>query len=165
MYLNAQDSRSHPAERPYRLSILLAGEGRYLWQDTPNQRGGRGSYEQFSFSRLCFCDVKFIRTILSFFSLLPFKPSDRFSSFSPKMFQNVSTFRKRWNTQAEGYRFWQAEARGQSCLAFESAGHLKINLVEFRIECFSLHNQALRNLKTVFQPYPVEALKLLLCVT
>lgn len=39
MYLNAQYSRSHPAERPYRLSILLAGEGRVIYGKIPPTKG------------------------------------------------------------------------------------------------------------------------------
>lgn len=39
MHLNVQYSRTHPAEWPYRLSILLAKEGRVIYGKTPSTQG------------------------------------------------------------------------------------------------------------------------------
>lgn len=50
MHLNVQYSRTHPAEGPYRLSILLAREGRVIYGKIPStKREAMGAMDGFIF--------------------------------------------------------------------------------------------------------------------
>lgn len=49
----------------------------------------------------------------------------------------------------------RSQREGQNCLAFESAGHLKINLIEFRIEPFLLTQPGSKELEDSIPALPV----------
>lgn len=50
MHLKVQYSRTHPTEWPYRLSILLAREGRVIYGKIPSTKGeAMGTVDDFIF--------------------------------------------------------------------------------------------------------------------
>lgn len=116
MHLNVKYSRTHPAEWPYRLSILLAREVRVIYGKIPSTKGeAMGAVDGF-FSCLCFVTRNLSESFCLFSVSSISSPVTGFALSHLKCLQLCFDFQEALNTQAYGYRFWHTVGREKTDL-------------------------------------------------